>query len=350
MSKKRVLIVDDSSFMRSIITRFIQGDERFELVGTARDGVEAVERAAELRPDVMTMDIEMPRKNGLEALKEIMEKCPTRVVMVSSLTEAGAVETMKALELGAVDFLPKAIEQRGKSIFDQGELLRDKIYAAATARNFAAPRTAPVKREAAASFSALDATRLRNAEIALVGVSTGGPKALHQIMPHFPKNLRVPMLIVQHMPPNFTAAMAKRLNELCPLNVEEAKDGQKLLPGHVYIAPGGMQCEVKKTALGFVFVVKPDENNSLYKPSVEVASASVHHACGGNVLAIMMTGMGNDGVNGFKKLKQSGGYVIAQNKETCVVYGMPKVVVDAGIADSVVALDEIPKALEQLLS
>ncbi len=354
--KKKVLVVDDSSFMRNVIVRFLESDGRFEIVGSAQDGAEAVEKCCQLQPDVVTLDVEMPKMNGLEALKRIMSKCPTRVVMVSSLTEAGAKETMLALEFGAIDFIPKAMEDKGRSVFSNTKMLRDKIYAAslATVANIntveatiPAAMQAPLAKAVSQPASLL---RFKKAEIVLIGVSTGGPKALHEIMPEFMNDLRVPIVIVQHMPPNFTGAMASRLNEISSLTVSEGQDGDILHPGHVYISPGGMQCRVIRRGDDLVFSSKKDKNESLYKPSVDVMSESIYSAVGGNVIAVMMTGMGSDGSQGFDKLKKAGAYVIAQSEETCVVYGMPKVVVDKGLHNEVLPLGQIPSTVERLLA
>lgn len=363
MSKKRVLVVDDSAFMRSVITRHVEKDDRLELLDVARDGVEAVEKACALKPDVMTLDIEMPHKNGLEALTEIMEKCPTRVVMVSSLTKEGAEETMKALELGAVDFLPKAMDDSQKSIFSQGKVLQDKIYTAATSANLTQKITEPDAGSVRTSRSDAEIAperhakpqpnsqlRFKNAEVALIGISTGGPKALHGILPHMPDRLRVPLIIVQHMPPNFTAAMAERLDRICKLTVREIENNMPLEANHVYIVPGGKQCTVTEKAGKKNFIVRDDDSATIYKPSVEVVAESLHNVYGGRVLAVMMTGMGSDGIKGFAALKQAGAYVIAQDEATCVVYGMPKAVVEKGLSNEVLPLDEIPDTIERLLS
>ena len=344
--KMRVLVVDDSAFMRGTLVRFFEGDNRFEVIGTATNGVEAVQKAVELKPDVITLDIEMPEKNGIDALAEIMANAPTRVVMVSSLTEAGATATMKALELGAIDFLPKAMADSTRNIFSQSKLLCDKVYAAGRAQiNYVRPRVALVK-EAPQAGSQL---RFKNAEAVLIGVSTGGPKALHQIIVDFPKTSRAPIVIIQHMPPNFTKAMAERLNELCALTVTEAQDGQKLESNHIYIAPGGLQSRVQKTPTGLVFRITPDAGESLYKPSVEVMGDSLFEAVGGHIIALMMTGMGNDGVKAFEKLKQAGAYVIAQDEATSTVYGMPRAVVEKGLANEVLPLEKLAPTIERLL-
>lgn len=348
----RVLVVDDSAFMRSTLTRFFNSDERFEVIGSAANGDEAVNMAADLKPDVMTLDIEMPVKNGIEALEEIMQKSPTRVVMVSSLTEAGATATMKALELGAVDFIPKAMEDSSRNIFSQSKQLCDKVFAAAQAeivkqptQNASQPSSSsePQKPQPGSHL------RFRHAEAVLIGISTGGPKALQQIIADFPRTTNVPIIIVQHMPPNFTKAMAERLDQSCPLKVVEGVDGQKLEANHIYIAPGGMQCRVKKASSGLVFSVSEDEGESLYKPSVEVMGESLLEAVGGKVLAMMMTGMGNDGVKVYEKLKVAGAYVIAQDEATSVVYGMPRAVVEKGIANEVLPLDRLAPTIERLL-
>lgn len=353
----RIIVVDDSAFMRSTLVRFFEADERFEVVGTASNGVEAVEKVAELKPDVMTLDIEMPQKNGIEALREIMANTPTRVVMVSSLTEAGAEATLTALELGAVDFLPKAMEDQTRNIFSQSRVLCDKVYAAGTARMSTSPKGAPVVVAGQDTTAKVpherpqpgSQLRFKRAEAVLISVSTGGPKALQQIIVDFPTTARVPIIIVQHMPPNFTKAMAERLNEMCNLTVVEASDGQKLEANHIYVAPGGLQCRVKKSGMDLVFKVSPDAGESLYKPSVEVMGDSLLETMGGNVIAMMMTGMGNDGVKAFEKLKQAGAYIVAQDEATSVVYGMPRAVVEKGIANEVLPLDKLAPTIERLL-
>ena len=359
---QRVLVVDDSAFMRSTLVRFLNSDERFDVVGTAANGEEAVQQAIELKPDVITLDIEMPVKNGIEALEEIMQKSPTCVVMVSSLTEEGATATIRALELGAIDFIPKAMEDSARNIFSQSKQLCDKVFAASQGNiQPKSPESAactPVKdtlpeatqpSSPKVSVQAGSQLRFKKAEAVLIGISTGGPKALQQIIDCFPRACRVPIVIVQHMPPNFTKAMADRLDQSCPLTVVEASDGQTLQANHIYIAPGGVQCRVKKQDSSLVFKVSEDAGESLYKPSVEVMGESMHEAIGGNVLAIMMTGMGTDGVKVFEKLKADGAYVLAQNEATSVVYGMPRAVVEKGLANEVLALDDIPSTLERLL-
>ena len=370
MTKKKVLVVDDSAFIRSFITRQIDADDRLELLDVAKDGVEAVEKVCKLKPDVMTLDVEMPRQSGLQALAQIMEKCPTRIVMVSSLTKEGALETMKALEMGAIDFFPKSMDDADTSIFTKGDILAEKIFNAANVPNIAkmsSNSSAPSVRQNQPRHKSAPAPektpppqktrpqpgsqlRFKKAEVVIIGISTGGPKALHSIISDFPNVLRAPVLIIQHMPPNFTGAMANRMNQLSQLNVVEAEDGMELKSNYIYIAPGGTQCEVVSKAGRKVFKIAQENTVSLYKPSVEIAANSLHNAYGGNVVGVMMTGMGHDGIDAFKQLKASGAYVIAQNQETCIVYGMPKAVVDAGIANEVLPLAEIPSTLERLLS
>ena len=236
--KIRVLVVDDSTFMRSLLSRLISNSPQFEVVGTAENGLLALEKIKLLQPDVVTLDVEMPELNGLEALKRIMRECPTPVVMISTLTEAGAKETMEALSLGAVDFMPKAIEDASRNIANQAKIIADKLMAASQARvGQAKPVVAMPTVVPAATTGAVAPKQVRTPKpmtrLVVVGSSTGGPKALESIIPQLPASLRVPMLVAQHMPAHFTQALAQRLNALSPLTVVEAKAGDVLQPGHV---------------------------------------------------------------------------------------------------------------------
>jgi two-component system, chemotaxis family, protein-glutamate methylesterase/glutaminase len=324
----RVLVVDDSSFMRSALKRRIEQDSRFKVIDTAVNGQEGVTKALSLKPDVVTLDVEMPVKNGLEALKEIVAKSSVPVIMVSAVTEAGAKITIDALSIGAVDFIPKS---KG------AELIHEKLLAAVNAglsrRIMAGRRTAPA---AAAARSARAVTRV-SARLVVIGSSTGGPQALQEVIKALPANLPVPVVIAQHMPPQFTLALAKRLNDLCPLRVVEAEDGAPLTPGTVHIGPGGMHTRVTSTHVK----VEPDKGESLYKPSVDVLTESAINAFGKQILGVMLTGMGNDGAKEFIKLYKSGGYTLVQDQASCVVYGMPRAVADAGAANEVLPLDQI---------
>ncbi len=333
----RVLVVDDSSFMRSAITRHIQRDPCFQVVGSASNGREALARVRELRPDVVTMDVEMPEMNGIEALRRILAKTPIPVIMVSAQTAAGAKTTIEALQIGAMDFISKAAGF---------EHLHEKLLAlVGAARAGSAPAPAlPDTRP----FHAATKPRLFQAtpRIVLIGSSTGGPRALMQVLERLPARFPLPIVIAQHMPPQFTAAMTKWLNDHCALKIVEAADDMALAPGVAYVGPGGMQFRI---AGGRARIAR-DNGESLYKPSVDVLSESVAAAYGGHVFAIMLTGMGNDGAKGFLKLKEAGAYVIAQDRATSAVWGMPRAVAESGAADEVLAVTEIGKRINSLIS
>lgn len=326
----RVLVVDDSAFMRSALTRNIELDKRFKVIDTAADGRQGVEKALRLKPDVVTLDVEMPVMNGIEALREIVARSSIPVIMVSAVTENGAKTTMEALEIGAVDFIPKA---RG------ADLIHEKLFAAVSAnlarkeqgqRQPLPPLAAPVSRAEAPVFRGTP-------KILVIGSSTGGPQALQEVIGQLPANLPVPIVIAQHMPPQFTLALAKRLDANCPPKVVEATNGEPLVNGTVYIGPGGMHLRVTATTIK----VEPDKGESLYKPSVDVLAESILAAFGKNVLGVMLTGMGNDGMREFVKLRRAGAYNLVQDQASCVVYGMPRAVADAGGADEVLPLEKI---------
>jgi two-component system chemotaxis response regulator CheB len=324
----RVLVVDDSSFMRSALKRRIEQDSRFQVIDTADNGRQGVEKALRLKPDVVTLDVEMPVMNGVEALKEIVAKSMIPVIMVSAITEAGAKITIDALSAGAVDFVPK---NKG------ADLIHEKLLAAVNAglsRRIMATRRAapaPVKPRPAVAKARVPA------RLVVIGSSTGGPQALQDVLRVLPANLPAPVVIAQHMPPQFTLALAKRLNDICPLRVVEAEDGTPLTAGTVYIGPGGMHLRVTTTHVK----VEADKGESLYKPSVDVLAESAIAAFGKQVLGVMLTGMGNDGAREFIKLHKAGGYTLVQDQASCVVYGMPRAVADAGAADEQLPLDQI---------
>lgn len=386
----RVLVIDDSAFMRSMLSRMIAKDDRFEVVGQAKNGQEGLELAKSLKPDLVTLDIEMPVMDGLTALKLIMKEAPTRVIMVSSLTTAGAESTLEALENGAVDFIPKAMEGGGQNILQASALLIEKLLAAAgvsvrrsllrqpsesstssalpkkdetsatPARPSLVERALERKRQedAAAAAASKEAPKPRrlssvhklpSAKLIVLGSSTGGPRALQDFLPHLPANLRVPVVIAQHMPAAFTGPMAQRLNSSALTTVVEGQDGDVLKPGHVYIAPGGVHARVVEKGGQLVLSIKEDTGQeSVYKPSVDILAQSASDILGGHVLAIMLTGMGSDGSKGFASLKTKGSYVLAQDEETSVVYGMPKSVKD--IADEILPLGDIAGVVKRLLS
>jgi two-component system chemotaxis response regulator CheB len=363
-SPVKVLIVDDSSFMRNILARIISKDDRFEIVGKAVNGEEGVQMAKDLRPDVITMDIEMPVMDGLTALNIIMKECPTRVVMISSLTREGAQATLDAMDKGAVDFIPKQMEGGANSIVSGGKLLLEKLYTAAHIRlTSGVARTLPPARPIARTQTSTSATTVRKpisagnkpirmtkfaqARICVIGASTGGPRALQMIIPKL-QTLRCPIIIAQHMPANFTGPMAERLDSTCEVSVKEGADGMKLDAGTVYISPGGVHARVENRGGSLYLNVKPDTGSEcVYRPSVDLLAQSIADSCGGSAVAFMLTGMGSDGRDGFTSLKKNGAYVVAQNEESSVVYGMPKSV--APIADEIIDIEIMGDAIKRLV-
>ncbi|MBF0537973.1 MAG: chemotaxis response regulator protein-glutamate methylesterase [Nitrospirae bacterium] len=340
----KVLIVDDSAFMRNTIKTMIASDPDIQVVGVARDGVEAIDKVATLKPDIVTLDVEMPRMNGIEALKIIMEKYPLPVIMVSSLTTEGAKVTLDALDIGAVDFIPKNLSELSLNIVNIKLMLIDKIKQIGSKGFRVAKKTSRVSRTRATAHAPtaknVQFTSSKRMNIIAIGTSTGGPKALQSIVPLLPKNISIPVVISQHMPYSFTGPFAERLNQISQVCVKEAKNGEKLQSGIVYIAPGcGHMSIVKKGIERYISI--SESNEFIYKPSVDVMMLSVAQLYPGSCLGVILTGMGNDGLKGMKAIKEGDGRTIAQDEESCVVYGMPKAVVDAGIVDKIVPLSEV---------
>ncbi|MCK0535236.1 MULTISPECIES: chemotaxis response regulator protein-glutamate methylesterase [unclassified Anaerobiospirillum] len=435
----KVLIVDDSTFFRKRLTEIIQGDPAFEVVGEAKDGKEGVEMTMSLKPDVITMDVEMPVMDGITAVQEIMNKCPTPILMFSSLTFEGANSTFKALEAGAVDFMPKNFDDIAHRREDALNALRSNIKAVARSHI----RRAPLSRPAASASSAGTAARPgalgsatsatartstlgtarpglssagttstlskpasatpasgtftsaaaaasprvkddfdkiyssissvnqgrpaaaiqfsfgaakgvstnfkvsgKSHDLVAIGSSTGGPVALQNIIPKLPR-LDVPVIIVQHMPASFTSTFAQRLNGMSQNEVVEAQDNMVLEPGHVYIAPGGRQMILDRGAGKTRTRILPADPRVVYHPCVDVTFASIANIYGGKVLSMILTGMGSDGCEGCRMLRGKGGVVWAQNEDTCVVYGMPQAVVNAGLADQILPLDKFADCIVQ---
>jgi len=344
----RVLIVDDSAFMRNALKSMISDDPEIEIAGIARDGFEAIEKVKELRPDVVTLDVEMPKMNGIEALRIIMKENPVPVIMVSSLTTEGAKVTLDALDIGAVDFIPKNLSELSIDIFKIKEILIQKIKAVGRngLRQMAIKPVIKVRRSPLTPVC----TYHNRVHVVAIGASTGGPKALQNIISRLPENFPVPILIAQHMPPSFTGPFAERLNQISCLRVKEAEDGEPIRNGTVYIAPGRGHMEVTKKKITET-LIKIENNMSeyLYKPSVDILMLSVAEVYSGHVLGVILTGLGNDGEKGMREIKNRGGRTIAESKESCVVYGMPKAVIESGLADRVVPLDEIPGEIINLV-
>ncbi len=340
----KVLIVDDSAFMRNALSNMLSSDPEIKIVGTARDGLEALEKVASLNPDIVTMDVEMPRMDGITALRHIMEKNPVPVIMVSSITTEGAKVTLDALDLGAVDFIPKNLSDLSINIVKIREILTDKIKHIARkgiVKRHIRPVTAPKAVEISKSMP-VRTTGERRINLVSIGTSTGGPKALQEIIPKLPKDFPTPIVIAQHMPPNFTGPFAERLNQLSQITVKEAEEGESLKNGVAYIAPGRGHMRVKRPrGVETVITISEGKEEFIYRPSVDALMFSVAEFFPGRALGVILTGMGNDGLKGLTELKKTGGRIFAQNEETCVVYGMPKAIVDAGIADKVLSLEEM---------
>ncbi len=345
----RVLVVDDSTFMRHALVSMLEQDPEIKVVDTARDGQDALDKVSRLDIDVITLDVEMPRLDGLETLKQIMKTNPLPVLMVSSLTESGAVSTLKALEYGAQDFIPKT-QSNDRDAF--GEELRRKVKAIARRKSIirlkyhhhAAPQPAPAPRQASSVCSVASACKGPR-DLVVIGVSTGGPPVVQKILSALPASLPACVLIAQHMPATFTGPFAKRLDSVSQISVTEAVDGDKLKNGHAYVCPGGMHIGVRLRGPLPEVSVTEEPRNALYKPTVNVLMETAGMIMGRRVLGVMLTGMGSDGVDGARVLRERGGCLIAQNEASCVVYGMPKAVVDANLANLVLDADEIASAI-----
>jgi len=384
----RVLVVDDSTFFCQQLIHILNSDPALKVIGVAQNGREAIQKIEQLKPDVVTMDVEMPVMDGITAVKQIMKTTPVPVLMLSSLTFEGAKLTLDALDAGAVDFHLKSYESLNAKNTASSRLLIEKIktVAGARAQSFASHSTsAPLvtppyqtpsysERTQSAnpcrqnrSIESKDnrsdrasirpenprprppsprATRISGAyKILIIGASTGGPVVVQKILQNLPQNFPIPILVVQHMPATFTGAFASRLNGLSPLNVSEARDGQSLKAGDALIAPGGKQIYFEVVGGNAMVKVREADPRVNYQPCVDVTFASASKSYGGQVFALVLTGMGADGKEGAKLLKQKGATVWAQNQATCVVYGMPMAIVNAGLADKVLAGDEFSGAI-----
>jgi len=344
MNKKlRVLIVDDSSFMRMAIRSIISRDPDIEVVGTANNGAEGVAKALALKPDLITMDIEMPVMDGITALREVMRTTPTRVIMVSTLTREGATATFDALESGAVDYVSKSsadsdIAQRA---FREELLFKIKGAASTTFTRKTGPMH--VLPRAQGVETARPVSSSRKPDFIGIGASTGGPVALQEVLSTIPANFAHGIMVVIHMPKAFTGPFAERLNSKCALQVKEAADGDLLHPGQVLVAPGGRHITLVRKGTGIVVQTVPVDNypQYVYIPSIDMMLTSLADASKGAMLGVILTGMGSDGLNGMRHIKEKGGTTLVQDKTTSTIYGMPKACIEAGVADDVQPLDRI---------
>ncbi len=346
MKKIRVVVVDDSALVRSLLADIINRQSDMECVGTANDPLIAREMIRELDPDVITLDIEMPKMDGIEFLGRLMRLRPMPVVMISTLTERGAEVTMRALELGAVDFVSKPRIGLTDGINELASQIVDKVRVAAAAhirRNvaqLAASVSAPALQPGLGTF----AGRVSTEKLVCIGASTGGTEAIKEVLMRLPAD-SPGVVITQHMPAGFTTSFAARLNGLCQITVQEATHGSRILPGHAYIAPGGKQFSIERSGANYVCVVQAGEPVNRHMPSVEVLFKSAARCVGRNAYGIMLTGMGNDGAKAMKEMRDAGSYNYVQDEATCVVFGMPREAILHGAADEVLPLTAITPAL-----
>lgn len=375
----KVLIVDDSVFVCKLIKRILDEEPGFLVVGVAHNGQDAVVKAALLAPDVITMDVEMPVMDGIEAVKRIMTKTPTPILMFSSMTHIGAKATLDALSAGAIDFLPKQLGEIDGNLEKAKRCLRQRIRlvastAPAVLRQFSSPSQASVVQQHFSSSygSAVPATAtlqhkirpypsaaiprhalqpsdaitskrysLSRIRLLVVVASTGGPVALQKILSQLPVSCPVPVIVIQHMPSNFTHSFAERLNGLCSIQVKEAQQGDVLEAGVALLAPGGLQMEIKTIAGQYRVELRAKSAVDIYAPCADITLTSVAQHFGASSLSVILTGMGSDGKMGAVKLKQAGSMVWAQNEESCTIYGMPRAIIEAKLADKILALDDI---------
>ncbi|MBO4299977.1 MAG: chemotaxis response regulator protein-glutamate methylesterase [Desulfovibrio sp.] len=349
----RVLVVDDSSFMRASLVSHLEKDQEIKVAGTARDGLEALAKAKELDPDVITLDVEMPRLGGLEMLRQLMQTNPLPVLMISSLTAEGAETTLKALELGALDFIPKTMST-DKDNF--GLEIRRKVKALSRRKTIIKlkyrrinrivdNKPAPALPNATQPTDYIQTPCKGPRDLVVIGVSTGGPPVVQTVLSALPEKFPACILVAQHMPATFTGPFAKRLDKICKITVTEAVDGDKFKTGHAYVCPGGKHIGIRMRGPLPEIAVTEEPRDALYKPTVNVLMETAGKAMGPRTLGVMLTGMGADGCEGAKVLREKGGCLIAQSEASCVVYGMPKAVVDAKLANLILDADDIANAI-----
>ena len=375
-NKSKLLVVDDSAFMRKLISDFFVGNPKIEVVGTARNGKDAIKKIQQLKPNVVTMDVEMPEMNGLDALKEIMAICPVPVVMLSSTTQRGAENTLTAMESGAVDFVAKP---SGTISLDLHKIQDELVYKVEQAAQVSVSKlkkqigTSHIEKQEATTYVKVPKpVRLpkplvnkqvesskpfisqvkrewnnTSKKVVLIGTSTGGPRALQEVITKIPANIQAPILIVQHMPAGFTKSLATRLDQLSKIKVKEAEQGDILQNGVAYIAPGGYHLKLRKVGISFGIVLDQTEPpRSGHRPSVDVMFEEVSKYDDFDKIAVIMTGMGYDGSKGLIALKQTGNVMaIAESADTCIVYGMPKAAVETQLVDEVADVDNIAQSI-----
>jgi two-component system, chemotaxis family, protein-glutamate methylesterase/glutaminase len=347
LQKIKVVVVDDSALVRSLLSEIINRQTDMRCVGTANDPFAAREMIRELNPDVITLDVEMPRMDGLEFLSRLMKLRPMPVVMVSTLTQQGADTTLRALEMGAVDFVSKPRLGIASGLKELEREIVEKIRIAAQAhvtRHVARAATAAPTKPGPGPDAPAAIGRLSTEKVICIGASTGGTEAIKDILVALPPDMPA-IAITQHMPPGFTTSFANRLNTLCRISVSEARHGERLLPGHAYIAPGGKQFRIDRSGANYVAVVEDTEPVNRHKPSVEVLFKSAARVLGPNAYGVMLTGMGADGASAMKEMRDAGSYNFVQDEASCVVFGMPRMAIQCGAAHEVLPLSRIAPAL-----
>jgi len=338
----RVLVVDDSAFVRQALARMLGNEADIQVVGLAIDGQDGVEKTAALRPDVVTLDIQMPRMGGLEALKRIMAESPVPVLLLSSLTREGAGVTLQGLELGAIDFVDKSRVQGNMNLLNLAEEVKAKVRAlAGIPPHLPSAGPAPL----APVRAPRRAPHAPQSDVVVIGTSTGGPPALQAIIPRLPEDLSAAVLVVQHMPVGFTRSLAERLDARSEVRVREAQDGETVEPGTVLVAPAGNHMKLRRKGHVVRIVLDDEPRASLHRPSIDVLMVSAARAYGNRALGVVLTGMGADGVEGLRAIHEAGGRTLAESEETCIIYGMPKAAVEAGVVDRSVPLTRMAEEI-----
>ena len=343
----KVLIIDDSALIRSLLTEIINQQPDLEVVGAAPDPLIARDMIKQKNPDVLTLDVEMPKMDGLDFLERLMRLRPTPVVMISSLTERGSEITMRAMELGAVDFITKPKMSIASGMHEYSEMIADKIRAAAKARLIARKPLTPTPGNA--GLPSIGNPLISSEKLIIIGASTGGTEAIKSFLMQMPSDCPG-ILITQHMPAGFTQSFANRLNTLCKISVQEAKGGERVLPGHAYIAPGHSHLLLVRSGANYVTQLDDGPPVSRHRPSVDVLFSSAASSAGKNAIGVILTGMGKDGAEGMLKMKKAGAYNYAQDEASCVVFGMPKEAIAAGGVDEVSSLYDMPAKVLQYLA
>lgn len=341
MSKIKVLCVDDSALMRQLMKEIINQNGDMEVIATAPDPLIARELIKQLNPDVLTLDVEMPRMDGLDFLEKLMRLRPMPVVMVSSLTERGSEVTLRALELGAVDFVTKPRIGIRAGMLGYSQLIAEKIRTASRAHLFRRTKHVP---QVLPNIPIIGSEKL-----IAIGASTGGTEAIHMVLISLPASSPA-LLITQHMPAGFTRSFAERLNKICQIGVKEGEDGERVLPGHAYIAPGGRHMHLGRSGANYIIQIDDSPPVNRHRPSVDVLFQSVAKNAGRNAVGVMLTGMGADGVKGMMMMHKAGAHTIAQDQNSCVVFGMPREAIEAGCVDEIVPLQQISQRVLAFIS